>query len=302
MRIPSTFLGTILLLTLASGARAATDYCTLTANDALRGCKPDAAGGYWVAVGKCDNIADAGDRRDCKDEASADKADELDLCNEQLAARLDACEHLGPDTYEPAIDPANFVSVIDNPFFPLVPGTTFISEGGGEHVEFAVTHNTKKILGVTCVEVHDTVTVGGELAEDTLDWFAQDRDGNVWYFGESTFELEDGRPVSVEGSWEGGVDGAQPGIVMKAHPAVDDFYRQEFMLANAEDIAEVVSLNRTVTVPYGTFQHCLETEETTPLEPDAEENKYYAAGVGFVLQVDTVTGARNELIAITTGN
>src|SRR6185436_4266755 len=110
MRIPSTFLGTILLLTLASGARAATDYCTLTANDALRGCKSDAAGGYWVAVGKCDNIADGGDRRDCKNEASADKADELDLCNEQLAARLDACEHLGPDTYEPAIDPANFVS------------------------------------------------------------------------------------------------------------------------------------------------------------------------------------------------
>src|SRR5262245_17495390 len=302
MRIASTILGTILLPALASGVCAATDYCTLTANDANRGCKSDATGGYWVAVGKCDNIADTGDSRACKSEASADKTDELDLCADQLAARLDACGHLGPDTYEPVIDPTNFVSVIDNPFFPLVPGTTFISEGGGEHVEFAVTHNTKTILGVTCVEVHDTVSVGGEVTEDTLDWFAQDRDGNVWYFGESTFELVDGRPVSVEGSWQGGVESAHPGIIMEAQPAMNDFYRQEFMLANAEDNAEVTSLNKTVTVPYGTFQHCLQTEETTPLEPSAEENKYYAAGVGFVLQVDTVTGVRTELIAITTGN
>src|SRR6185295_19976274 len=106
--------------------------------------------------------------------------------------------------------------------------------------------------------------------------------------------------VTVEGSWEAGVDGAFPGIAMKAQPAVDQSYRQEFLLGEAEDIAEVVSLNRTVNVPYGAFQHCLETEETTPLEPDANEHKYYAPGIGFVLQVDVTTGTRNELIAITT--
>lgn len=302
MRTASKIQGTILILTLAAGARAATDSCRTTANDAQRGCQSDASASYWVAIGTCDNIADASDKRDCKHDASSEKTDALDLCDDQLASRQDACEHLGPATYEPVIDPSNFVAVIDNPYFPLVPGTTFLSEGGGESDVFAVTHNKKTILGVSCVEVHDTVLVGGVVTEDTLDWFAQDRDGNVWYFGESTFELEDGRPVTVEGSWQAGVDGAKPGIVMEAHPAVDDFYRQEFMLANAEDLAEVVNVNRSVSVPYGNFQHCIETEETTPLEPDAEENKYYAAGVGFVLQVDVVTGARLELISVTTGN
>ena len=141
-----------------------------------------------------------------------------------------------------------------------------------------MTHNTKVILGVTCIEVHDTVMVDGELTEDTLDWFAQDSAGNVWYFGENSKELEDGLVVSLEGSWMAGVDGAKPGIVMKASPAVGDFYRQEFSLENAEDLAEVVSLNESVTVPAGTFNNCLETEETSPLEPDALEHKFYSAG------------------------
>ena len=298
MKIPSTFLGTILLLTLASGARAATDYCTLTANDALRGCKPDAAGGYWVAVGKCDNIADAGDRRDCKDEASADKADELDLCNEQLAARLDACEHLGPDTYEPAIDPANFVSVIDNPFFPLVPGTTFISEGGGEHVEFAVTHNTKKILGVTCVEVHDTVTVGGELAEDTLDWFAQDRDGNVWYLGEDSSNFEHGRWVKDDGSWQAGVGNGQPGIIMLAHPHRGDAYRQEYSPGHAVDQAQVLGGGGAVKTPYRHFKRTLLTLEYSTIDKQYEL-KWHGRGVGVIKeQAITKSKELSRLVAI----
>jgi hypothetical protein len=123
-----------------------------------------------------------------------------------------------------------------------------------------VTHNTKEILGVTCVEVRDIVTVGGVVKEDTLDWFAQDTAGNVWYFEENSKEIQDGLAVSLEGSWTAGIDGAKPGIIMKAYPAVGDFYRQEFALGTAEDVAEVLSPTETVTVPAappGGFAHCL---------------------------------------------
>ena len=133
-----------------------------------------------------------------------------------------------------------------------------------------------------------------------IDWFAQDKDGNVWYFGENTAELEDGLITTIDGSFMGGVDGDQPGIIMKAHPAVGDFYRQEFSLGNAEDEAETLGLNASVTVPYGSFQHCLRSEETTPLEPDLLEDKFYAPGVGNVLTVDGDTGERDELLQIIT--
>jgi hypothetical protein len=166
------------------------------------------------------------------------------------------------------------------------------------HTEFAVTTNTKLIDGVTCVEVHDQVFTDGALTEDTLDWFAQDKQGNVWYFGEDSDELVNGRVSSIGGSWQGGVSGASPGIVMKAHPKVGDFYRQEFLLNNAEDTAGVMSLNQTVTVPAGTFHHCLETEEITGLEPGALEHKFYATGIGNVQTIDSVTGDTFPLVEI----
>src|SRR5262249_54737157 len=150
------------------------------------------------------------------------------------------------------------------------------------HDEFAVTRRTRVIAGVTCVEVHDTVTLDGVLAEDTLDWFAQDRDGNVWYFGESTHELADGLITTIDGSFLAGVDRAKPGIIMKANPKFRDFYRQEFDLGNAEDFAETISLTAPVKVPAGSFQNCLQSRETTPLETDLLEDKYYARGVGNV--------------------
>ena len=104
-------------------------------------------------------------------------------------------------------------------------------------------------MGVTCTEVHDVVYLDGKLAEDTLDWYAQDRQGNVWYFGENTAEFEDGRPVTLAGTFTAGVNDDKPGIIMEANSVVGDFYRQEFALGNAEDNALVVSLNATVTVP-----------------------------------------------------
>ena len=299
---------TILLLTLVNGHAAPQpmDACRQTASVVLTSCRSGADSDYQLALGKCDNLADPAQRQACQQQASADLQDARQTCQAQNDARLVACQRLGGAPYDPVIDPSNFVLRIDNPYFPLTPGTTFIYEGhtadGFEHDEFAVTHNTRVILGVTCVEVHDTVTLDGELTEDTLDWFAQDTDGNVWYFGENTHELEDGLITTIDGTFMAGVNGDKPGIVMKAHPAIGDFYRQEFSLDNAEDFAETLSLTETVTVPGGTFHNCLKSQETTPLETDLLEDKFYAPGVGNVLTVDATTGDREELVRIRRGH
>jgi hypothetical protein len=299
--VPFLLLG--VLLAAPAPARAA-DFCQQTAQDVLKSCNTLAQGDQQLALAKCDNVSDAAARTACERQAAADAKDATADCQDQYDVRAAACERLGPAPYDPVIDPADFVSGVNNPFFPLRPGTTLVSEGatpdGFEHDEFAVTRATRVIDGVTCIEVRDRVWLDGELAEDTLDWFAQDRAGNVWYFGENTHELEDGLITTIDGSFLAGVDGAKPGIVMKAHPAVGDFYLQEFDLANAEDQAGTIALGETVRVRAGRFTGCLESEETTPLEPEANEHKFYAPGVGNILTVDTVTGARTELVRITT--
>ena len=201
------------------------------------------------------------------------------------------------------INPQDFTTVINNPFFPLVPNTTYVyvgtTEGSAARDEFAVTRRTKVILGVTCREVRDRGYIDGVLAEDTLDWFAQDTDGNVWYFGEDTKELDaNGNVVSTEGSWQAGVNGAQPGIVMEADPRVGDIYQQEFLTGVAEDMATVLALNKTVNVPFGSFKGCLETEEFTPLEPGTIDHKFYGRGVGLVQSV-ALRGGRERLELVT---
>jgi hypothetical protein len=290
------------LLCVATQAEARARFCTMTAQVALRSCDAGAESDFLLGLGKCDNVADPAARADCNQQASVDLDDALAQCTAQNSSRLGACARLGEEPYDPQIDPANFVSKIDNPYFPLVPGTVFIYEGqtaaGLVHTEFFVTHRTKVILGVTAVEVHDTVTTDGALTEDTLDWFAQDKKGNVWYLGENTEELVDGRPSTLDGTFVAGQNGARPGIVMEAHPAVGDFYRQEFDLGNAEDFASVESLTDAVVVPAGSFARCLRTLETTPLETDLREAKWYARGVGNVLTQDLNTGEKSELIRI----
>jgi hypothetical protein len=200
--------------------------------------------------------------------------------------------------YEPEVDPSLFVHVIDNPYLPLIPGTSLfyegISDGERETEVFEVTHRTKTVLGVRATVVRDRVFVGGDLVEDTLDWFAQDRFGNVWYFGESSHDIENGKVVSTEGSWQAGIDGAQPGIVMLAEPRVGDAYRQEFYAGEAEDQATVVSVEEEVEVPAGSFDGVLVTEDRNPLEPRFLESKYYAPGVGVVLE-ELVRGGRGRL-------
>lgn len=217
------------------------------------------------------------------------------------AARNPA-EYVEGQTYQPAIDASNFVDVVDNPFFPLVPGTVFTFEGSGEHVVVTVTHDTKDILGITTTVVHDQVTVDGAVTEDTTDWYAQDTAGNVWYMGEQTAEYENGVVTTTEGTWEAGVDGAQPGIVMLADPQVGDTYRQEWYAGQAEDLAKVFALDGSVEVPAGSYAGALVTEEWTPIHPEVIEHKTYARGIGVVYEEQTQGGtATLSLIGVQTG-
>jgi hypothetical protein len=191
-------------------------------------------------------------------------------------------------------DPSDFVGVVDNRYLPWQPGTRFVYVGEEdsepERDITVVTHQKKTILGVDVVVVLDRVYQSGELTEQTFDWYAQDKKGNVWYFGEDSKEFEDGEVVSTAGSWEAGKNGARPGIIMPAHPHVGQATQQEFAPGVAEDMARVLHLGLKVTVPYGSFNHCIETEEFTPLEPGVSEVKLYCPGIGFVKGRDVQGG------------
>jgi hypothetical protein len=184
---------------------------------------------------------------------------------------------------------------IDNPYLPLRPGSRWVyreTDAGGavQRVVVKVTHRTRLIAnGVMARVVHDTVTEKGRLVEDTYDWYAQDRRGNVWYLGEDTKEYENGKVVSTEGSWEAGVDGARPGLAMPARPRVGLQYRQERLEGEAEDTARVL----------GRFGDTLLTRDWNPLERGAVEYKLYARGVGLVLALGVKNGSREELVSFT---
>ena len=208
--------------------------------------------------------------------------------------------------YAPVIVPSDFVAGVNNTYFPLIPGTMWVyetkTEDGTEQDVVEVTALTKVVLGVTCVVVSDTVSIGGSNIEVTADWYAQDVDGNVWYFGEDSTEYEGAKVVSHAGSWEAGVDGAMPGIIMLADPEVGLSYHQEYLKGVAEDMAQVLSLDASASVPEGAFSHVLRTKEWTPLEPKAAEEKYYAAGIGCVLEVAVKGGTdRTELVEYMAG-
>lgn len=207
----------------------------------------------------------------------------------------------GLDIPTPTLSPSDFVDAIDNPWLPLAPGSTWVyrstSSDGDQTVTVTVLDETRDIGGVRATVVHDVVTdaEGGDVIEDTYDWYAQDGAGNVWYLGEATTEYGDG-PPSTEGSWEAGVDGAEAGLVMAARPRVGDGYRMEYLAGTAEDRAQVLALDESTTVPAGSYTGLLETEDTTALEPDVVENKLYAQGVGVVRE-QTISGG-DELVEL----
>jgi hypothetical protein len=204
------------------------------------------------------------------------------------------------------LDAGDFVDRIDNPNWPMAVGSRWVyretdGDGGEQRVEVTVTDRTRTILGIDATVVRDVVSEDGAVVEDTFDWYAQDKDGNVWYLGEDTKEYENGKVVSTEGSWEAGVDGAQAGIIIPGEPAVGQAYRQEYYEGEAEDNGEILSLDATAKVPYGSFYGVLKTKDTNALEPGVLEHKYYAKDVGLVLAVNVSGGGREVLLEFEPG-
>jgi hypothetical protein len=305
---------------LAAAPAGALPVCSATAQAAYTACLHEISDDLWIATGNCLNEPAAADAFECRREARQEWAEARGECGEQRAARRELCDALGEAPYDPDFDPADFEDDFTglNPYFPLAVGNQWTYEGGDETTVVEVQDATKLIEGVTCIVVRDVVSEDGVPLEDTDDWYAQASNGDVWYTGEisQSFELFDGDDpevpelVELEGSWKTGRDGAKPGIVMFANPLPGTVYRQEISLGDAEDAAEVLvddydygddaELDLYVPAALATLLcdgDCVVTREFTPLEPDVEERKYYAPGVGLFLEVDVTTGDTTELVA-----
>jgi hypothetical protein len=189
----------------------------------------------------------------------------------------------------PATAASDFITTIDNPWFPLVKGRSWVSTGvkdGKPTVDtYTVTGQTKQIMGVTASVIRDRLTTHGKVVEATWDWYAQDKQGNVWYLGEDTKEYDAaGNVTSTAGSWQTGVNGAGAGIFMPADPQVGMGGYQEYLAGQALDQYKVVSRNASIKVPDGSFTGALQTRETTALEPGNVDSKYYVKGIGQVAE------------------
>jgi hypothetical protein len=203
------------------------------------------------------------------------------------------------------LDPADFTVDITNRWWPMAVGDRWVyeesdGEGGVAKVEVTVLDRTKTVAaGVEGRVVHDILTEDGEIIEDTLDYYAQDADGNIWYLGEKTDEYENGQVTTTEGSWEAGVDGGQAGIAVPGDPRAGTGYRQEYLAGQAEDEGFVLSTDEQVQVPTGLYEGTLMTRDTTPLEPELVELKFYAPGVGPVMEVP-VSGESGRTVLVET--
>lgn len=221
---------------------------------------------------------------------------------EQHAARLKVCAALGHGPYDPRLRDYDFSADVSATYHPLIVGSTYVYErmsaGGLERVETTVQDQVDLIARIPCRVVLTVETLDGVLVERTTDWFSQHADGTVWYLGENSQEYAEGMIVSLEGSWRMGVSGAKPGILMLSSPMLGEFYRMEFLVNRAEDVARVVGVNQTVVVAGGTFTGCVAIEESSPLETADVATKFYAPGVGLVLEIDEQTGGRLELIQV----
>ncbi len=295
--------------------------CSKTAQAVYTASLHDALDDFWITTGNALNLEDSEAASELLTIAKEEKRDAYETAKEQKRARLEICEKLGEEPYDPVINPNDFVdfaaviageeSFTPNPFFPLTVGSTWEYQtlnDSNEVIETGIVEvlaQTNEILGVNCIVVRDRVweiVDGNEiLLEDTIDWFGQKKDSTVWYFGEISQNFVDGELNNLEGSWKAGEDFAKPGIIMPANPQKGDFYRQEFAIANAEDVAKVISRGeKIVTVPAGTFDtDVLKTRDWTPIEPDVFERKFYAPGTGLILTVNPVEGERVELINVT---
>jgi hypothetical protein len=221
------------------------------------------------------------------------------------AAQAPTCPSLPQGSTHVDLDAATFAPRVDNPLWPMSPGTRWVyretnDEGDVMRNVVAVKQRTKTILGIEATVVRDDVFEGRELVEHTFDWYAQDACANVWYVGENTAELRHGHVTSTEGSWEAGIDGAEPGVIVPGDPQVGQEYRQEYLAGEAEDNARTLSIDEQVEVPFGHFRHVMLVRESTPLEPRLLEYKLYAPGVGPAMAV-SVSGEtdREVLVSMT---
>jgi hypothetical protein len=316
--IPALALG--LATAAPAGQRKA---CSATAAAALAACKKSAASDLELADGMCRNTSDKAAEKSCLSKAKSTFQDDMDSCKEQRNARADVCKALGEAPYDPAFDPndfdPNFASPTHpNPFSPLGIGDTWTYESGTEQDTVTITSKTKLISGVTCLVSHDQVTDSGHPIEQTNDWFAQAKNGDTWYCGEETAQFEtfpgdnpqEPELVGIEGAFKAGRNGDLPGILVLANPAVGAVYRQEFSLNNAEDLAQVLSTTYKFGQNADLDKHvpqaladllcngdCLVTREFSPLEPDGDERKYYAAGIGDFLEIEVSTGNVTQLVS-----
>jgi len=296
-------------------------YCSNTSVAGRTACGHESTDDYVTAWAVCLNTADAQEQSDCFEEAREMRKEAKDECEDVFFAREEICDLIGQDRYDPQYSPDDFVDpesigfgeddTAPNPYFPLVAGMKWVYEGDGEVIHVEVLDETMEINGVDCVVVHDVVyetdtdeddeegmkssteedgDLPGVPVEDTMDWYAQDEQGNVWYFGEISLNYEEGVITDIDGSWKAGVEGARPGILMPAAPLVGDVYRQEWLLGDAEDMAEVLSLTAEPELSEDNAGDCnpgcLQTLEWTPLEADSYEYKYYRAGIGLVQEAN----------------
>lgn len=299
--------------------------CSKTASILFRACKHEIQDDFLVISAKCENIPDDANRAKCLAEAESELADEREFCKEQKQWRLDACDLLGEGCYDPNFDPALFDTDFGNlthpnPYFPLGIGYTWELRGGTEVNNLEVLNQTKLIDGVTCVVLRDIVQKGGELVENTDDWYAQAKDGNTWYCGEEVKDYESftgDNPklpelVKIDGSFKAGRDLDKPGIIFLISPTQGAVYLEEFSLGNAEDVTKILSANYSYGsdpvldqfVPQQLVQllcagDCVVTENFSLLEPGIIARKYYANGIGFFLEVKPDTG---EIVQLTNCN
>ena len=301
--------------------------CTQSAAKLQTACGNNVDEEYRVTLAACLNMSDAAAQDQCATDVRSARDDGNSDCTAVNAARLQVCAALGDIAYEPKFGPDFADQFVDprrigagvqpNVYCPLLPGaewkykSTFKNEDGETVTErdtVTVTSGVKLIDGITCVIVDDVVTSTDGSVEATQDWFAQDVRGNVWYCGEiaqqkETFDGDDpAKPelVGIDGSWKAGRDFAKPGVQMFASPQKGKTYRQELLWTEAEDVAEVLSTSANESVSGGAFKcsgRCIETRDYSALEPDAQEHKFYAPGVGLILEVDLGNGARNELVS-----
>ena len=303
-------LGYALLALLAvldvGGALAAGLNCSDTTHFAMQACTADNDSTKALATARCANKSVKSARFACISAMDSAFSAGEKQCKALQKARQSVCKSLGEAAYEPAFRRANFVSAAEaaakpNRYFPLLPGMRQVYRGGGETSVIEVLDDIKHIAGVECRTVHDTVShrIGGVdyILEDTFDWFAQDKLGNVWYCGEisSSYDYipaDRARELrDIHGSWKALRAGAQPGIVMYAHPKVGKVYRQEFDVGNAEDVARVVSITKSATATVGSCRgNCVVTRDYTPLSPGSDEFKVYAPGFGLLQEIDAESG------------